>query len=223
MTVLSAEVQSLRAIRNSRARFRTEVLAAARAYRAANPLNGSDVLTSEEVESLLSVGLEQVAELLFVQRDLALYKDPQRIDAFLTSHNADMTDLIAELKSQHRHKADDGTSLTALGKSLFSDAHIRGLKAAARFGGAYFSQSDVGRILTCMMSPETCRKHLETLGDCGFLVREGSGAKPILSLNIVEEFYRAHLRRILDGTRAIAVEDGVGATEVVAEEILEDG
>lgn len=223
MTVLSAEVQSLRAIRNSRARFRADMLAAARAYREKNPLEGVATLTEEEVESFLSAGMEQVIELLFVQRDLALYKDAGRIEAFLQSHNDDMSALIAELTAKKRHKADDGTSVTALRKSLFSTAHIRGLKAAAQFGGAHFSQSDLGRILTCLMSPETCRKYIETLGDCGFLVREGAGTIPILSRNIIEDLFGAHLRRIHDDIRAIGARRSAQSAGADDEEILEDG
>lgn len=212
MSDLSVEMLALRAIRNSRAKFRNAVLAAARSHRQANPLDGLTTLTGEEVQSLQSAGMESIAELLFVQSDLELNKDAERIEQFLTKHNQDMQALVSELTEQRRHKVEGGASLTALRKSFFTEARIQELVVATQFGGAYFSQSDIGRILICLMSPETCRKYLETLGDCGFLVRQGSSAIPIRSRNIIENLYREHMRRIVEGAAAM-VQTGVKVRE----------
>lgn len=141
----------------------------------------------------------QVAEFYFMLDEFGM-SDPVCLGRFIDRHNQDMEELLASPDQM----AAQGLPKARVFDAIFSsEQRAKVLENAAR-GQLRLDQSDIGRFLATLMSPETCRKTLVALASAGLLERKSIGQVIIVSSGVVEGFFRAHLRYIADAIREIA-------------------
>ncbi len=180
----------LAAMRDARARFFSVVEAEA----AVNAgLDGPDALDREHRKVLRSEGVAQVAEFFYVLRfaDIAI---PDGLRSFLERHNADMDSLLASCRNGY---TIGGLSEQRLRRAKFSEAQIRYVMHESASGDPRFDQQSLQRIFTQIMSFETCRSLLVTLGEFGLLRRWEFNQVVVGSTGFLEDAYRAHLEEIV--------------------------
>jgi hypothetical protein len=125
--------------------------------------------------------------------------DPVRIAEFIDRHNDDMHELIKSAAALRRR----GLLAHRVRTAIFSDEQkAKVVETAIDKGRLRLDQSDIGRFLSPVISPETCRKTLVALAESGLLERRNIGQVLVISTGVLEEYYRAHLRRIVDAINA---------------------
>jgi hypothetical protein len=186
----SGDLQCLVALRDARAQFVDDLVTHARKY-AANAGPQSE-LTPEDLDILRTGGAFEIAEFYYLVQKFNL-GDRRKIRPFLLRHNADIHEYIA-----NKEKRDAlGISVARLKESLFSETQIEKVVQQISDGRLRLSQTDLGCLLSLIMSVEKTRKAVVTLAKGGLLNRINIGQVLILSDGILEEYFERHLQLIV--------------------------
>lgn len=198
----TAELMYLSAIREARADFFDSVVETADLERAST---GDGELKREERKLLRSEGVAQLAEFFFVIEESGLNSD-RKISAFLERHNDDMKALLASCEKGYTRF---GLSAARIKQSLFSQPQIDLIIHESARGSVTFDQRSIGKVLTQVMSFETCRTLLVLLASCKLIQRHDFKSVVLISSNgLIEELYRNHLRSIVKETSRFLRKDG---------------
>lgn len=189
---ISLKLICLAAMRQARADFYDQVVKSAEEWRAQKH---DTHLTREERKLLRSDGVAQIAEFFFVFRESDL-ADADGITSFLLRHNEDMTALI---ESCDRGYTRFGLSAARIKEALFKPHQIDLIVHESASGSLTFDQRSIGKILTQVMSFESCRTILVLLASCGLLTRRDFRSVVLISSNSrLEDLYSDYLGAILD-------------------------
>lgn len=188
---LSPELACLAAMRQARADFYDRVVKTAEDWR---EQSGDKGLTREERKHLRSDGVAQIAEFFFVFRDGNL-NSREGIKSFLHSHNEDMGALLEGCEKGYTRF---GLSAARLKEAMFKPHQIELILHESAAGPLTFDQRSIGKILTQVMSFESCRTILVLLASCGHLTRRDFRSVVLISSNgRLEDLYGDYLRSIL--------------------------
>lgn len=186
----SLDFVCLEATRTARAAFFDEIIEHAQRHQAQLAQQGKK--TAElAVTMLRSENTYQVAEFYYLIDEFGL-NTPAKIEAFIERHNQDMQDLLADT----RRLGIYGIRQERIAAAIFSEEEKNKVVENAVGGRIRLDQSDIGRCLAALISPETCRKVVIALGDGGFFERKKTGAVRVTSTGILEDCFRRHLREI---------------------------
>ncbi len=190
--VAGREFRCLDAMRTSRSEFFDNVVTHARGHLAALAASGKSC-KDISVTLLRSENTLQIAEFYFLAEEFRLDK-AERIGAFIDLHNKDMKKLLDEpetlsLQGLVRQRIED---------AVFSPEQRAKVVENTVKGRLRLDQSDIGRFLSPLISPETCRKTLVALADGGLLERRNIGQVIVVSNGVIEDYYRRHLRSVVD-------------------------
>lgn len=193
----SPELICLAALRQARADFFDQVVQVAETSRQSK---SEPDLTREERKLLRSDGVAQIAEFFFVLKEAGL-TSPAAITGLLERHNADMEALLA---SCDRGYTRFGLSAPRIQEAMFKPHQVELILHESAGGIVTFDQRSVGKILTQVMSFESCRTLLILLASTGLLQRRDFRSVVLVSSNgRIEDIYREHLRAIVAATLAI--------------------
>jgi hypothetical protein len=132
-----------------------------------------------------------VAEFFYVAEELQLFR-PDRLPNLIARHNADMRDLLKDPKRAWNM----GLSPQRVADAIFSDEQVRKIFEGQDLDGqerVNLDQSDVSRLLSPLMSIESCRQILRALSKGVLLKSWGYGRVFISSPGILEGYFREHL------------------------------
>ena len=188
----SIALECLTAIRQARSAFFHSLLAYAQQRMASR----KEATSEEQIDLLRGENAYLVAEFFYVLRECGL-NDPTRLRAFLQRHNADMATLSADRERLRRQ----GLSRQRVQDAIFQDWQIDKVVENAVSGRLRLDQSDLGRLLSPVMSPETCRKTVVALADGGLLTRIKIGQALITSTGLLEDRFAKHLKYIVEALR----------------------
>ena len=202
---LSPELVCLMALRQARADFFDAVGEAAEEWRRAQR---EPELSRDERRLMRSDGVAQIAEFFFVLRDAGL-TSPAAIADFLRRHNADMQAL---LDSCSRGYTRFGLSAARIREAMFQPHQIDLIVHESSGERATFDQRSIGKILTQVMSFESCRTLLVLMASAGLLQRRDFRSVVLISSHgTIEDIYRRHLRSMVEamtGALPAPIEDG---------------
>ena len=186
------ELKCLIALRDSRAAFFTEIMN----HAGAEAAKTASQLTKEEADLLRSNEAFQVAEFFYLVRQFGL-SDRRKIRLYLLRHNQDLEELIANKEKRELL----GLSKSRLEDGLFSEQGIEKVVQQIADGKLRLDQSDLGRLLITLISPETTRKVVVALAKGGLLTRVRIGQVLVVSNGILESYFEKHLSAIVSGLR----------------------
>jgi hypothetical protein len=191
--VFSVEFACLDAMRSARSKFLDDIVAHSQRYRTS--LVTADTSAEDvRVASLRNENVFHVAEFYFMCEHYRL-NDPVRIAEFIDQHNDSMRELLNSGAAMRQR----GLLAHRVKNAIFSEEQkAKVIETAVDKGLLRLDQSDIGRFLSPVISPETCRKTLVALAEGGLLERRNIGQVLVISTGVFEEYYRAHLRRIID-------------------------
>jgi hypothetical protein len=185
----SIELKCLIAFRDARATFFTEIINRARTDAAKT----SSQLTKEEADLLRSNEALQIAEFFYLVKTFGL-SDRRKIRLYLLRHNQDLKELIAD-----KEKRDLlGLSRSRLEDGIFSEQGIEKVVQQIADGQLRLDQSDLGRLLITLISPETTRKAVVALAKGGLLTRVRIGQVLVVSNGVLESYFEKHLSAIVN-------------------------
>jgi hypothetical protein len=144
-----------------------------------------------ETDVLRSENTFQIAEFYYLI-DYFHLSEPERISAYIDRHNTDMRALLNDKVVMRQQ----GLLPQRVKEAIFSDEQRAKVSENAATGRLRLDQSDIGRLLSPIMSPETCRKTIVALANGGLLVRRNIGQVLVISTGVLEGYYRNHLRHI---------------------------
>jgi len=193
----SPELQCLAALKQARANFFADVVAAAERQAAAD---GLPELSREDRKILRSDGVAQVAEFFFALGESGA-STPDDLKDLLRRHNTDMRAMLNDcVKGYTRF----GLSAARLKQALFTEHQIDLIVHESAHGPITFDQRSIGKILTQVMSFESCRTVLVLLARSGLLIRRDFRSMVLISSNgRLEDLYKKHLTFILDHIHAM--------------------
>ena len=119
--------------------------------------------------------------------------DRHKLHAFLRRHNADMAALLADKARRDLM----GLLKQRIEEAIFSATQIEKVLEMSGEGRLRLDQSDLGRLLSQLISPETCRKVTVVLAKGGLLTRRTIGTVLVVSTGVLEGYFRKHLQQIL--------------------------
>ncbi|CUW39629.1 conserved protein of unknown function [Magnetospirillum sp. XM-1] len=186
------EFRCLDAMRTARSKFFDDLVTFARQHHANQPSPGKGG-KELPVAILRSDNAYQIAEFYFLIEEFRL-NDPERIGAFIDHHNRDMVAMLDApdiLKQQ-------GVARQRIEEAVFSPEQRAKVLENAGAGRLRLDQSDIGRFLAPLISPETCRKTLVALADGGLLDRRNIGQVIVASNGVIEGYFRSHLRQVVN-------------------------
>jgi hypothetical protein len=186
----SIELTCLIALREARAAFINEIVLHGRNHAAAAN-NSKNELTKEDIDLLRDEGYH-IAEFYYLVEQYKL-ADRTKIRLFLERHNEDM-----EEYASNKEKRDLlGLSKARVEEALFSDTQIEKVVQNISDGKLRLDQTDLGRLLGTLRSPETTRKAVVALSKAGLLNRINIGQVIVVSTGALEKYFEAHLQRIV--------------------------
>lgn len=192
----SQEMICLVALREARATLLVDLAAHADAHGSEDVRDPDGRISRETLELVQSDAAEQISELFFVLQELGL-NEGAMIRAYLEQHTAAMNDLLADPDKMRAR----GLTAQRIKAARFSPAQIEFIELVSLPGQLRLDQSALGRLLSELMSPETCRKVVIALSECGFLDRHNVGQALISSRGVLEQIYRMHLAKIVTNVR----------------------
>jgi hypothetical protein len=193
---MSAALACLTGLREGRAAFFGALAGRAAEHAPAERREADGSLRRDYLALLRSDGAAQIAELLFLIEELGL-KDGARIRPFLVNHNAAMEAYLAD---PQRMRAL-GLTPQRVKAAMFPEERIGFIEFVSPAGQLYLDQSALGRLLTEVMAPESCRKIVIALAEGGLLHRHTLGNVLISSDGTLEGLYRAHLETVATAVR----------------------
>jgi hypothetical protein len=161
--------------------------------RAASGKTGKEL----SVALLRSDNAYQIAEFYFLVEELRL-DESERIGAYIDHHNRDMIDLLGSPETLKRQ----GLLPQRISDAVFSVEQKAKVIENVVGGRLRLDQSDIGRFLAPLISPETCRKTIVALADGGLLDRRHIGQVMVASTGVIEDVFRRHLRYVVDAVSA---------------------
>jgi hypothetical protein len=193
----SPELICLGAFRQARADFFDAVVETAEAWRLSR---GEPDLLWQERKLLRSEGVAQIAEFFFVLRDAGL-TSPAALASFLSRHNADMQAL---LDSCSRGYTRFGLSAARIKGAMFEPHQVELILHESAGDTVTFDQRSLGKVLTQVMSFESCRTLVVLLASTGLLQRRDFRALVLISSNgTIESLFGQHLRSIVKEISAL--------------------
>lgn len=189
----SRELTCLVALREARASFFHDVIAHARSHA---EKHGTSI-TQDDVDLLRSENAYQVAEFYFLIEELNL-SNRTKTKSFLRRHNADMQALLEDRPKREMM----GLLRQRVEEAIFSEIQIEKVSENIIDGKLRLDQSDLGRLLSTIMSPETCRKVVVSMAKGGLINRINIGQVLVISNGNIERCFRAHLTRMSNGINA---------------------
>jgi len=189
----------LTGLREGRATFFAACAAHAAEHAPAERRTPEGALSRDYLGLIRSDAAAQIAELFFLIEELGL-RDGGRFRSFLESHNAAMR---AYLEAPERMHAL-GLTPQRVKAAIFPEERIGFFEFVSPPGRLYLDQSSVGRLLTEVMAPESCRRVVIALAEGGLLERHQLGSVLISSEGRLEGFYRDHLMTVANAVRNTA-------------------
>jgi hypothetical protein len=119
---------------------------------------------------------------------------PEAIRRLADAHNAYLHDLAKDREKMRRM----GLRPDRIERAIFGPEHLAKLGENYARTPPAIDQSDLSRLLTIVMSSETCRKLCVACEDAGFLARAKSpyGAMLVRSTGVMERIYGEHLTKL---------------------------
>lgn len=193
----SAELTCLAAIRSGRARFFGALAAHAADHAPAERRGPEGSLARDYLALVRSDGAAQIAEFYFVVEELGL-ADGVLFRSYLERHNAAMEAYLADPEKMR------GLGLTPqrVRSARFTEDQMNFVQFMSPPGRLLLDQSSIGRLMTEVMAPESCRKIVIALAEGGLLQRMSVGQALIGSTGVLERLFRAHLTEVVQATRA---------------------
>ncbi len=186
----SRELICLAAMRQARSDFFDRVVDHAEAWRRDR---GEDEPSRDARKLLRSEGVAQIAEFFFAIREGGI-STSEALRGFFDRHNADMAAL---LETCERGYTRFGLSESRVKSAIFKDHQVDLVIHESSHGTVTFDQRSIGKILTQVMSYESCRTLLILLSEAGLLQRRDFRAVVLISSNgTLESLYRDHLSYI---------------------------
>jgi hypothetical protein len=139
----------------------------------------------------------QVAEFYYLVDEFRL-NTPERIASFIDKHNQDMDALLNTPDKMQLQ----GVQRARLIEAMFSSEQKAKVVENTVGGRLRLDQSDIGRFLAPLISPETCRKTLVAVANGGLFERINVGQVIIVSTGAIEGYYRQHLAHITNAVMA---------------------
>lgn len=195
----SAELTCLFALRGARARLFTSMAGHAAEHAPDKRRDGGGGLARDYLGLVRSDGAAQIAEFYFVLEELGL-ADGARFRPYLERHNAAM---LAYLDAPDRMRAI-GLTPQRVKAAMFSADQMDFVAFVSPPGRLLLDQSSLGRLLTEVMAPESCRRIVVALAEGGLLTRRMVGQALIESTGVLEGLFRAHLSEVVGSLRGSA-------------------
>jgi hypothetical protein len=137
----------------------------------------------------------QLAEFFYLIRAYGM-ESPEAIRRLAETHNAYLHELVRDRDKMRRM----GLRPDRIERAIFGAEHLA--KLVENFGRTppAIDQSDLARLLTIVMSSETCRKLCVACEGAEFLARAKSpyGAMLVRSTGVMERIYGDHLRSLYE-------------------------
>src|SRR5262245_45746139 len=139
----------------------------------------------------------QMAEFFYLLRAYGL-QQPQQLQAYIDMHNDQIASLIKDSSRLRLY----GFAPSRLKRALIDESTASKMLINYEYFDGAFDQSDLGRLLVEVMSPETCRKTVVTLSDAGFLLRSTGVYNSIIvrSTGVLERLFARHVRAFRAGS-----------------------
>lgn len=196
MSARSVALSCLMGLREGRAAFFERVTAHATEHAPDERRNEDGTLGRDFLSLIRSDGAAQIAELFFLIEELGL-KDGKKFRPFLESHNQAMQAYIDEPS----RLAGTGLTIQRIKAAVFTEERMGFFEFVSPPGKLFLDQSSIGRLLTELMAPESCRRIVIALAEGGLVERHQLGSVLISSEGLLEGFYRDHLMAIADAVR----------------------
>jgi len=156
-------------------------------------------LSASEIAKLQKTNTSLVAEFYYLIDEGGHAASEKSIRKLFVRHNQAIQKLIGDPLTRSRmglHSPGRGDRLSA---ATFKDAEIERIAKISRDGLLYLSQSDLARLLFCVLPEESCRQTIEALDKFGLLNRIGKRPnRTVYSNGELEMRYRRYLLSILE-------------------------
>jgi hypothetical protein len=132
-----------------------------------------------------------VAKFFYLMEELSL-AIPDNLRMLIHRHNDDMNKLLGDTTRTRMM----GLSPQRVEEAIFSadqEDKIFIDNDLTADGKVQLDQSDLSKLLSPLMSPESCRQTMLTLAESGLLNRRGRGRLFISSSGVLERYFREHL------------------------------
>ena len=184
----SLALACLSGLRSARAQFFTALSGCAAENIGAEHRDRNGSVRRDVLGLLRSDGTAQIAELFFLIEELGL-QDQSLFRAFLARHNDAMQAYLDEPDRLQRL----GVSRQRIKAAIFSKERMDFLGLVSPPGQLLLDQAAIGRLLTEVMAPESCRKIVVALAESGLLKRHEVGTVLVSSDGKLEALFREHL------------------------------
>lgn len=146
------------------------------------------------LQKLRSENVFVLTEFFFLLRAFDLIARPDRLEAYIISHNEQINDLI---DSPERRKLM-GLEVPRLKRGLFSMIQVHKAKANLLSATPGLDQADIQRLTIMLFSPETGRRVIESLEAAGFLTRIATPyySKIVQSHGTAEDYFEEYLAQV---------------------------
>lgn len=146
------------------------------------------------LQKLRSENVFVLSEFFFLLSAFDLIAHPDKLEAYILSHNSQLADLIA---SDERRKLM-GLEVPRLRRGVFSMIQMQKAKANLLSATPGLDQADIQRLTIMLFSPETGRRVIECLEAAGFLIRVATPyySKIVQSHGMLEKFFAEYLAQV---------------------------
>ena len=146
------------------------------------------------LQKLRSENVFVLSEFFFLLSAFDLIAHPNKLEAYILSHNRQLNDLIA---SDERRKLM-GLEVPRLKRGVFSMIQVHKAKANLLSATPGLDQADIQRLTIMLFSPETGRRVIECLEAAGFLTRVATPyySKIVQSHGTIEKFFAEYLAQV---------------------------
>jgi hypothetical protein len=150
------------------------------------------IVTEEDATALVRTdNAYHVAEFFYLARELGLLRR-DRLTQLIARHNADMHELVGDpTRAQHM-----GLSPPRIEKAIFTQDQQRKIlegQGGAPHAPVRLDQSDLGKLLSPLMSPESSRQILRAMTLGKLLTISGYPQALVSSTGVLEDYFQEHL------------------------------
>lgn len=189
---INKELMCLVALRDARSSFFRDLIAHATQH-LSETTGVESKLSKDDFDIIRSESTYQIAEFYYLADEFRL-ADRRRIRAFLNRHNSDMDELLQDKNKRETMKLIS----QRIEEAKFKDFQIERVVENIIDNKLRLDQTDIGRLLSPLMSPETCRKALISLSKGGLINRINVGQALIISNGNLEKYFKKHLSQIAE-------------------------
>lgn len=118
------------------------------------------------LQKLRSENVFVLTEFCFLLRSFALTSHPDRLESYITRHNQQLEELIADPARRRLM----GLEVPRLHRGIFSSIQIQKARANLLSATPGLDQADIQRLTILLFSPETGRRVIEALEAAGFVL-----------------------------------------------------